>query len=63
MTSDGKYIVEVESNGSIGIIDLFTGSILTIRVLPLLLVGLDFSIAKIPDEETKELFRQNEAKV
>ena len=61
---DGRRIVSGSYDSTIRIWDIGTGeNIHTINALPLSLVGLDFSKAVIPDEETKELFRQNGAKV
>jgi WD40 repeat protein len=51
------------ADGTIRIISKDTSSTHTIRVLPLSVVGLDFSKAEISDDELKETLRQNGAKV
>ena len=63
ITPNGKHIVSGADDGTIRIIDMDTYTVQTIRILPLSLVGIDFSKATISTVELKETLRQNGAKV
>jgi len=63
VSRDGKHIVSGSRDGTICITDIENSENKTIKVHPLSFVGLDFSLADIPDAELKETLRQNGAKV
>lgn len=63
ITPNGKYIVSGANDGTIRITDIETMKLKTLQILPLSLIGLDFSKAIFSTPELKEILRQNGAKV
>lgn len=63
VTSNGKQVISGSGDCTIRIWDLETDQSQTIHILPLSVVGLDFSKAIFSTPELKETLRQNGAKV
>ncbi len=63
ITTNGKQVISGSGDCTIRIWDLETDQSQTIHILPLSVVGLDFSKAIISTPELKETLRQNGAKV